>query len=289
MAVEVIGTIKPKNGKGFPIVEASDVAMPSGKRLSDLDLSAAGESPTFDLIAMGLPAVGPSNGFQGVTCDTTEIRAALDKGAVQFKVKLLKSDGVTEYEATILMGSIETVGDGGSKAFTCSCRASGNYELGKEGIALTDFAELTIMVAENTIMAVMANLLHVPTVTESANGKVLQVVDGKWQAAEAPKGADITVDSALSATSENPVQNKVIAQVVTEAGEAINEIGGAIQFIAQKLAPSASIDMSAFDSAGQIVETFADGTSKTTVIEFDEGGNPVKITDGDGNVTVLTW
>ena len=293
MAVEVIGTIKPKNGKGFPIVEASDVAMPSGKRLSDLDLSAAGESPTFDLIAMGLPAVGPSNGFQGVTCDTTEIRAALDKGAVQFKVKLLRPDGVTEYEATILMGSIETVGDGGSKAFTCSCRASGNYELGSESISLTDFAELTIMVTEVNVMAVMANLLHVPTVTEAANGKVLTVVDGKWQAAEAPKGADITVDTELSETSENPVQNKVITQmvtqVVTEAGAAMEELGMAIQFMAQKLAPAASIDMSLFDSEGKIVETFADGTSKTTVIEFDEGGNPVKITDGDGNVTVLTW
>lgn len=289
MAVEVIGTIKPKNGKGFPIVEASDVAMPSGKRLSDLDLSAAGESPTFDLIALGLPAVGPSSGFKGVTCDTSEIRAALDKGAVQFKVKLLKSDGVTEYEATILMGSIETVGDGGSKAFTCSCRASGNYEIEPTvGIALTDFAELTIMVTETNVMAVMANLLHVPSVTESANGKVLTVVNGEWQAA-APQGADITVDTELSETSENPVQNKVITQVVTEAGTAMEQLGMAIEVMARHLAPAASIDMSAFDSEGKIVETFADGTSKTTVIEFDEGGNPVKITDGDGNVTVLTW
>lgn len=95
-------------------------------------------------------------------------------------------------------------------------------------------------------------------------------------------GVSITVDDALSETSENPVQNKVITQVVMEAG-------AAIQAMAQRLAPAASIDMSAFDSAGQIVETFADGTSKTTVIEFDDDGNPVKITDGDGNVTVLTW
>lgn len=289
MAVEVIGTIKPKNGKGFPIVEASDVAMPSGKRLSDLDLSSAGESPTFDLIALGLPAVGPNSGFKGVTCDTSEIRAALDKGAVQFKVKLLKSDGVTEYEATILMGSIETVDNAGSKAFTCSCRASGNYEIDSTvGIALTDFAELTILVTEVNVMAVMANLLHVPTVTEAANGKVLQVVDGKWQAAE-PKGADVVVDAELSETSENPVQNKVITQVVTEAGTAMEQLGMAIEVMARHLAPSASIDMSSFDSAGQIVETFADGTSKTTTIEFDASGNPVKITDGDGNVTVLTW
>ncbi|MBQ7397222.1 MAG: hypothetical protein IJW09_00170 [Clostridia bacterium] len=128
-----------------------------------------------------------------------------------------------------------------------------------------------------------------PTVSEGDEGKMLQVVDGAWQAAEAPKGADVTVDTELSETSENPVQNKVITQVVQEAGAAMEELGMAIQYMAQRLAPAASINMSAFDSEGKIVETFADGTSKTTVIEFDAGGNPVKITDGDGNVTVLTW
>lgn len=36
MALEVIDTIKPKNGKDFPIVEAEDVAMPDGSRLSEI-------------------------------------------------------------------------------------------------------------------------------------------------------------------------------------------------------------------------------------------------------------
>lgn len=49
-----------------------------------------------------------------------------------------------------------------------------------------------------------------------------------------------------------------------------------------------AIDLSAFDTEGKIVETYDDKT-KTTTMEFDESGNPVKITDGDGNVTVLTW
>jgi hypothetical protein len=79
-----------------------------------------------------------------------------------------------------------------------------------------------------------------PEVSTDDDGKVLTVVDGTWQAADAQS------------------------------------------------AP-ASIDMSAFDSEGKIVETFVDGTNKTTVVEFDASGNPVKITDGDGNVTVLTW
>ena len=50
-----------------------------------------------------------------------------------------------------------------------------------------------------------------------------------------------------------------------------------------------SIDMSNFEANGTIIEQYADGTTKTTTIEFDENGNPIKITDGDGNVLTLTW
>lgn len=38
MAVEVIDTLKPKNDGDFPVVEAGDVLMPDGKRLSDASL-----------------------------------------------------------------------------------------------------------------------------------------------------------------------------------------------------------------------------------------------------------
>lgn len=50
-----------------------------------------------------------------------------------------------------------------------------------------------------------------------------------------------------------------------------------------------SIDLSALDTEGKIVETFADGSTKTTTVEFDADGNPVKIIDADGNETVLAW
>lgn len=40
MSVEVIDKIKPKNNGDFPIVEAQDVEMPDGTRLSDQDFSA---------------------------------------------------------------------------------------------------------------------------------------------------------------------------------------------------------------------------------------------------------
>lgn len=59
--------------------------------------------------------------------------------------------------------------------------------------------------------------------------------------------------------------------------------------LAKAVAAPTSIDLSAFATAGQIVESYADGTSKTTTLEFDELGNPIKITDGDGNVTEIMW
>lgn len=59
--------------------------------------------------------------------------------------------------------------------------------------------------------------------------------------------------------------------------------------IAKSKEAATSIDLSALDTEGKIVETFADGSTKTTLVEFDENGNPIKLVDADGNETVLTW
>lgn len=54
-------------------------------------------------------------------------------------------------------------------------------------------------------------------------------------------------------------------------------------------AVATTIDLSAFETNGEIKETFADGTEKTTTVAFDENGNPTSITDSNGNETVLIW
>ena len=59
--------------------------------------------------------------------------------------------------------------------------------------------------------------------------------------------------------------------------------------IAESKEAATSIDLSALDTEGKIVETFADGSTKITLVEFDENGNPIKFVDADGNETVLTW
>ena len=67
------------------------------------------------------------------------------------------------------------------------------------------------------------------------------------------------------------------------------KITGMARFMWTEAEVPSEIDLSAFETAGTIVETYADDTTKTTVMEFDADGNPVKITDADGNETVLTW
>ncbi len=184
--------------------------------------SSSYEIPTFDLVAMGLPTV-EVNGMQSLQADATEIMAALEKGTVKFILSL--NIGVT-VDVCVVTSSISAAG-----SYLCT------------SIPLfDDLYLLKFLIEDGLVQAALVSFggRQLPPVSASDDGKLLQVVDGEWQAAYA--------------------QNV-----------------------------PASIDMSAFDSEGKIVETFEDGTSKTSVIEFDEGGNPVKITDGDGNVTVLTW
>lgn len=49
-----------------------------------------------------------------------------------------------------------------------------------------------------------------------------------------------------------------------------------------------AVDLSGYEN-GTVVETYSDGSTNTYSFEFDADGNPVKITDSDGNETVLTW
>lgn len=96
-----------------------------------------------------------------------------------------------------------------------------------------------VMARMDVLEAQMGKAATLPDASELVDGQVLTVVDGEWQAAEAPSGgANIMVDAELSETSENPVQNKVITQVVAEAGAAMEELGAAIETMASHLTPA---------------------------------------------------
>lgn len=99
-------------------------------------------------------------------------------------------------------------------------------------------------------------------------------------------GADVEIVQETGLSETAVMSQKAVTEELNESSareltmiKAINEL--------YKVATS--IDLSAYESNGQIVETYEDGSTKTTTVEFDAIGNPIKITDANGKVTVLTW
>lgn len=92
MAVNVQSTIEPYN-ESYKVVNAKHVGVgePGQEKALDEvlnDLPGGGgsecEIPTFDLTVLGLGAVVPGGDIVVLETDTTEITAALEKGAVKF-------------------------------------------------------------------------------------------------------------------------------------------------------------------------------------------------------------
>jgi YD repeat-containing protein len=129
--------------------------------------------------------------------------------------------------------------------------------------------------------------------------KKIRTSDGDYQIdynalANLPDLSAVGAQSDFNQTDENAndfIKNKPeLGQVASldEIGKA--NLSAEVQEALDKIdAKASSIDLSAFESDGTIVETFADGSTKTTTMEFDADGNPIKITDAEGKVTVLTW
>lgn len=82
------------------------------------------------------------------------------------------------------------------------------------------------------------------------------------------------------------------AAYTTDAGEShtIGVLGEVVKPLDRKFIPqAAAVDMTNYKTNGTIVETYADGSTITYTMEFNAEGKPVKITDSNGNTTVLTW
>jgi bacillopeptidase F (M6 metalloprotease family) len=110
------------------------------------------------------------------------------------------------------------------------------------------------------------------------------------QIIEAANANAATLDAAVLSESKqytDTAMEKATNQDVAVLHEAQVYTDAAIENV--KIPDPVSIDLSALDTEGKIVETFADGSTKITLVEFDENGNPIKLVDADGNETVLTW
>jgi hypothetical protein len=109
------------------------------------------------------------------------------------------------------------------------------------------------------------------------------------QIIEAANANAATLDAAVLSESKqytDTAMEKATNQDVAVLHEAQVYTDAAIENL--KTSP-VSVDLSALETEGKIVETFTDGSTKTTTVEFNVDGNPVKMTDEDGNETILTW
>lgn len=314
MSIELIDKIKPKNNGSFPLVEAHDIQMPDGSRLDTWE--GKGTIPYFDLVELGLPDV-PVEGGEKVTVqtDATGMIEALFEGAVRFRVNL--------YYRSLTLKLVFTLHDISSPdgtSYFCSHALDlfGGVpmllymliEAGKVTAGITlleeDTGEEEPAAAELPTFDLAA--LGLPTVPMDGTQVIVQTDTTEIMAA-LDKGAVKFIASFLfgdSAVTAEAVMNKISvaamgAYVCSYAFEfnslpmifnlyvQENIILAFFTNLATVETPATSIDLSALDTEGKVVETYADGTSKTTTLEFDENGNPVKITDGDGNVTTLIW
>ncbi len=106
----------------------------------------------------------------------------------------------------------------------------------------------------------------------------------------APGVLIVNVDTSGISINSMPINEVVGLPTPTEDdnGKFMKVVDGVLVFADKDPAPT-SIDLSNLETLGTIVETFANGSVAVTFLEFDSDGRPTKITDRNGDVTVLTW
>ena len=194
MPIPITDKFKPKGVGGYALMDAEDIEMPDGTRLSGLEIPDVkdGVSPVIVI---------------------TKI-----EGGHTITIK----DATDTHSFNVMDGK-----DGQDASITIDSALSDSSENPVQNKVVN--AALTALTNgfSNTLNhMVLPHLL--PAVSESDNGKVLAVVNNQWEAADQPGGASITVDSALDANSENPVQNKVLTAMFNEATMVLQQLYAAI-------------------------------------------------------------
>ena len=121
-------------------------------------------TPTFDLAALGLATLSVG-GYAQLQTDTTEIRAALDRGAVKFVMNVNMG---SEVSIGVVMNNVGAQGE-----YICTHIAM-----------LGGLFWFMVRVLEDCIVAVFLQLdeMMLPYVSTEDEGKFLQVSGGKWTA-----------------------------------------------------------------------------------------------------------
>ena len=171
MAIDLIDKIKPKNNSAFALVDAVDVEMPDGSRLSEWK-GGGGGIPTFDLVSLGMETIqfdGSATTFQ---TDTTEMRAALANGAAKFVIKVLY-DGA-EMTAEVLMNNI-----GMDNTYICSTAV----EFGGYPVIFNMYVLEAAIMAYFTTLTVESIVTEIDLTEFDSAGKIVETVaDGSTRA-----------------------------------------------------------------------------------------------------------
>jgi hypothetical protein len=237
MAVEITGKFKPKNNGSFSLIDAEDVEMPDGTRLSEFSGSAGQAGLTPYIGANGNWWIGDTDtgtkaqgekgekGDQGIQGIQGEKGAKGDTGATGDKGdKGDKGDPGDDYVLTDadkqeIAGMVEVSGGG---SITVDEELSATSTNPVQNKVITGQISQAMTTLQNVVLPRLT-----PVVSSTDNGKVLTVSNGAWVAKEnagGGSGGSIAVDSELSPTSTNPVQNKVITQLFTEAQLALEAV-----------------------------------------------------------------
>lgn len=316
------------------------------------------ETPSFDLASAGLPAITLNGVPVELETDTTDILAAVSKGAVVFKlnanfggevitaniVGTCICSNIGEETASVIcpfvmdeLGfvllsvypqRIEAVYMphsmiAGSSGGVSSWNDLTDKPFGDAGGEVELFPETTVTFTFDN----GTGTLSAPAMFELVEGETYRVVvDGSsHEIVCVNEGGDLLLPHLVQDTSTGDFTDGTFVIAYTPAdpdsGEAATMVAmivdststpnhtfalyqcGEVKTLDAKYLPmdaidaridaksavATGIDLSAYESNGTIVETFADGSSKTTTVEFDANGNPVKITDGDGNVITIAW
>ena len=232
MALKIYDTLAPQGS--YPAVKAEAVEMPDGTRLSEFEGGKGNDGLTPYIGSNGNWWIGeydtglPSRGQKGDKGDKGDTGATGATGPIGNPGSDGK-DGVSPVVTitTITGGHRITITDAtGTKTFDVMDGEDGqgasitlDTTLSKAGQAADAGAVGTaIQQAMQTAgLLINACVKSVNGTKPDANGNVNVEV-----------GASITVDSALSATSENPLQNKVIAGVVQQVTETVQMLSRAI-------------------------------------------------------------
>lgn len=267
--------------------------------------------PVFNLADLGLGDIPTDGNTITLTTDTSSIITALEKGVVRFHVNISHDGNKIGAVCTMLDISTPTGGQ-----YLCTCM----FDTGGSPMVVTIIVANGTIIASCSPLAVNSTNDDIPLFDLIALGISVIEVNGDSVTVEAD------TSEMLTAMRKGAVAFKVKVNymgihveypfmtygIVSPDGECyvssvydplngfplivnLNIVEGSITANAIMLArhteyeAPTTIDLTALDTEGKIVEIYSDGTKRYTTIMFDENGNPVTIIPLNGNNTTILW